>query len=45
MPLTMKQLRRIITIINQWTSSNDGTEEENAANVARLLDCCQKHAV
>ncbi|EXB81611.1 hypothetical protein L484_014095 [Morus notabilis] len=38
-------LRRIITIINQWTSSNDGAEEENAANVARLLDCCQKHAV
>nr|XP_011460692.1 PREDICTED: uncharacterized protein LOC101308452 isoform X2 [Fragaria vesca subsp. vesca] len=36
-------LRRIISILNQWTASNN-KENENDININRLLDCCCKHS-
>ncbi|KAK9939941.1 hypothetical protein M0R45_016621 [Rubus argutus] len=38
-------LRRIISVLNQWTASKDyAKENENDINIARLLDCCCKHS-
>ncbi|XP_040375400.1 uncharacterized protein LOC112167999 isoform X4 [Rosa chinensis] len=38
-------LRRIISILNQWTASKDyAKENENNINIDRLLDCCCKHS-
>ncbi|KAM5584356.1 hypothetical protein ABKV19_003962 [Rosa sericea] len=38
-------LRRIISILNQWTASKDYVKEnENNINIDRLLDCCCKHS-
>lgn len=50
-PFTLPQLKRIVSILNQWTSSkdysgeNDATGEDHASDVEidRLLNCCQKH--
>ncbi|KAK9279560.1 hypothetical protein L1049_013239 [Liquidambar formosana] len=44
-------LRRIISILNQWTTSKDhiaknnlvGENHANDGNVERLLDCCRKY--
>ncbi|KAJ6346352.1 hypothetical protein OIU78_008899 [Salix suchowensis] len=44
-------LKRIVSILNQWTASKDslgggGVAGEHSAdelNVGRLLDCCRKH--
>ncbi|XP_038719220.1 uncharacterized protein LOC120012045 isoform X2 [Tripterygium wilfordii] len=43
-------LRRVVDILNRWTTSTDCLEENDAmgehhadANVGKLLECCQKH--
>ena len=50
-PLTLIQLTRIVSILNQWTASKDCLSGDDVAgehfvdelNVGRLLDCCRKH--
>lgn len=50
-PWPMWQVRRIISILNQWTTSKDSAVENNMEgklladndNINRLLDCCHKY--
>lgn len=49
---TITALRRIISILTQWTASKDSAEESNMTselngdniNMNRLLDCCRKYS-
>ncbi|KAA8550254.1 hypothetical protein F0562_001938 [Nyssa sinensis] len=50
-PLPLQQLRRIISILSQWTTLKDSVTESNFMegnyvineNVNRLLECCRKY--